>query len=262
MATGATGTPTARGIPKYNTSVDSPSGQGFNSAMDAIDALLGVKARKNSAGSVFQRGRFNFIEGSGITLTVADDSVDDEIDVTIAAASSAPGYGTSLPGSPTDGQQYILVDSTTLPTYQWLFRYNNGSSNSDKWEFIGGSPALTEVATSEGTTSTTYAALATAGPSFTVPRAGVYEVTIGSNFITSLNGTDAAHSYDIGGTGAVDADAILWGGQDANEQHSMVFTKKQAGLAASTALVSKYKTSAGTTTFQKRWMMVVPIRVS
>ena len=46
-----------------------------------------VKARKNSTGSTFgPRARFNFIEGSGVTLTVADDATNDEIDVTIAAA--------------------------------------------------------------------------------------------------------------------------------------------------------------------------------
>lgn len=41
MATGATGTPTTLGIPKYATSADSPNGTGFNAAMDAIDGLIG-----------------------------------------------------------------------------------------------------------------------------------------------------------------------------------------------------------------------------
>lgn len=40
MAQDATGTPTSQGIPKYNTAADSPSGKGFNAAMDAIDALI------------------------------------------------------------------------------------------------------------------------------------------------------------------------------------------------------------------------------
>lgn len=46
----------------------------------------GVNVRKNSTGSVFTRRRVNFIEGSNITLTVADDAGNDEVDVTIAAA--------------------------------------------------------------------------------------------------------------------------------------------------------------------------------
>ena len=40
MATDATGTPTSLGIPKFNTSVDNPSGLGTNAMMDAIDDLL------------------------------------------------------------------------------------------------------------------------------------------------------------------------------------------------------------------------------
>jgi len=49
------------------------------------------------------------------------------------------GYGTTLPASPADGDEYVLVDSTSNPTYQWRFRYNAGSTSSYKWEFIGGS---------------------------------------------------------------------------------------------------------------------------
>lgn len=40
MATDATGTPTSLGIPKFNTSADSPSGLGTNAMMDSIDALI------------------------------------------------------------------------------------------------------------------------------------------------------------------------------------------------------------------------------
>jgi len=50
--------------------------------------------RKNSAGSDFIRRRVNLIEGSGITLTVADDSANNEIDVTIAGGAS--GASTAL----------------------------------------------------------------------------------------------------------------------------------------------------------------------
>jgi hypothetical protein len=40
MATDATATPTALGIPKYATSADAPSGKGFNASMDSIDSLF------------------------------------------------------------------------------------------------------------------------------------------------------------------------------------------------------------------------------
>lgn len=53
-----------------------------------------VIIRKNSAGSDVIRRRLNLIEGANITLTVSDDSANNEIDVTIAG--SAGGSGISL----------------------------------------------------------------------------------------------------------------------------------------------------------------------
>jgi stage V sporulation protein SpoVS len=91
----ATGTPTTNfSIPKYNTGTDAPSGKGFNEAMDFVDALLASNAtllgararlavRKNSGGSDFIRRRLNLIEGTNVTLTVADDAGSEEVDVTI-----------------------------------------------------------------------------------------------------------------------------------------------------------------------------------
>lgn len=49
------------------------------------------KIRKNSAGTVFSRAQVNLIEGSNITLTVADDAANGEIDVTIAASGGGGG---------------------------------------------------------------------------------------------------------------------------------------------------------------------------
>lgn len=125
MATDATGTPTPKGIPKYDTANDAPSGLGFNAAMDAIDTLLGwAKARKNSAGSVLSRARFNFIEGAGIQITLGDDSTDNEIDVTIAASGGGVPSGaiTAYAGAsaPTD---WLLCDGSAVSrsTYASLF---------------------------------------------------------------------------------------------------------------------------------------------
>ena len=44
-----------------------------------------LKVRKNSTGSNFARERLNLIEGTGITLTVADDSTNNETDITVAS---------------------------------------------------------------------------------------------------------------------------------------------------------------------------------
>ena len=52
----------------------------------AIDSNARVAVRKNSTGSVYTRRRINFIEGSGITFTITDDSGDEEVDVQVDAA--------------------------------------------------------------------------------------------------------------------------------------------------------------------------------
>lgn len=58
-------------------------------------AALGNNARvavnKNSGATVGARRRINFIEGANVTLTVADDAGNEEIDVTIAASGGGGG---------------------------------------------------------------------------------------------------------------------------------------------------------------------------
>lgn len=49
------------------------------------------KVRKNSTGTIFSRPQINLIEGSNVTLTVADDAGNDEIDVTIASSGGGAG---------------------------------------------------------------------------------------------------------------------------------------------------------------------------
>ncbi len=130
--------------------------------------------------------------------------------------------------------------------------------------FIGGSPIYAEVETSETTNSTTYVALATAGPSISVPVAGDYVVENG--FVLSSN-TSTGHSfmsYDIGGTGAVDADAcetsVGTGGGTPDNVGTGYRKRKKSALTAIT-LTSKYKVNANTNGFKKRWMALTPIAI-
>ena len=104
--------------------------------------------------------------------------------------------GTALPASPVDGQEFILTDSLTAPTYTWRLRYLAAKA-SNKWVFVGGSPLYVEVTNPDGTASATYVALATAGPSITVPVAGDYFVGIG--FQPSGQATAQGIFYMIGG---------------------------------------------------------------
>jgi hypothetical protein len=262
----ASGTPTTNfSIPKYNTGTDAPSGKGFNTAMDFIDTLLAnnatllgararVGVRKNSTGSDFIRRRLNLIEGAGVVLTVADDAANEEVDITIASSAGSPGYGTAFPGSPTDGQEYILVDSTTNPTYQWYFRYNAGSSSTYKWEFVGGAPARNATTGLVSTTSTTRAAL---GPGITVPRAGDYLVEVAA----AVSGSGAANALVYLGASIAGNITPYIEVVTANMEVGLSYLDRLNAVSASTNLQVAGYVSAGTGNYSERSIAVTPIRV-
>jgi len=112
-----------------------------------------------------------------------------------------------------------------------------------------------EVTTEETTTNISYAALATAGPSITIPAAGDYIVEIGFGGMGSAIGIGVAMSYDIGGTGAVDADRVYFETQVASQRLPHASRARQKTLVAVT-LTAKYKVTSGTGTFRDRWMRV------
>jgi hypothetical protein len=68
--------------------------------------------RKNSAGSVFTRRQLNFIEGSNVTLTVADDAGNDEVDITIAAGGGGSGVDVEEDGA-SEGTGITTLNFTT-----------------------------------------------------------------------------------------------------------------------------------------------------
>lgn len=94
------------------------------------NARVGV--RKNSAGSTYTRRRLNLIEGSGVTLTVADDGTDEEVDVTIAA--SGGGGGSSVFDASVLGveianavTQLGVSDASGLLYWFWQFGGDGGN---------------------------------------------------------------------------------------------------------------------------------------
>lgn len=98
---GAVGTFLRRRL-NFIEGTDFSIGMSDDSVDEEVDVTLGLAAtitsnarvgvRKNSTGSTYLRRRLNIIEGSGITITVADDSVDEEVDITInQAAGSGSG---------------------------------------------------------------------------------------------------------------------------------------------------------------------------
>ena len=271
MAQDATGTPSTNyGIPKFNTAVDAPSGKGNNAIVDSIDSIIPfAKSIVTTKGDLV---------AATASATFARLGIGTDGQVLTADAASGPGmkwatstsgmsFGTALPGSPSDGDLFILTDSTSAPTYQWLLRYVAAKA-SNKWVCIGGVPLEAEVATAETTTSTTYTALTTAGPNVVVPVAGDYFVEQGFTLIKNQASSEGWMSYDIGGTGAVDADGVFaqaryTGTSNENVGNSVMRRKKKAALTAVT-LTSKYRQEANAgsaASFQNRWMSLMPIAI-
>jgi hypothetical protein len=277
MATDATGTPTSKGIPKYDPSNDAPSGLGFNAAMDAIDSLLDTYVGKPSGiatgevpvwnGTTWVRSsvtRISTVRPQDLTQDGASTGQVLAWNGSIWAPSSAagPGYGTSLPGSPSDGQEYILVDSTTAPTWRWRLRYNSANSGSYKWEFVGGTPAYAAVTAYQSTTSSGYVDLTTVGPSFTLPRAGEYEFWFGA---------DAAYNGTAGSGGRIElydstASAQITETQNGVEGDATApypLTRiARATVTGANSLKLRYKINGGGTAyFGLRFLHVTPVAV-
>jgi hypothetical protein len=154
----------------------------------------------------------------------------------------------------------IIYDTGTSGV-RWNFVYDTTDGSTYPWLFVGGPPLYAEVQTSETTSSATYAALATAGPSVTLPLAGDYDVSLGAQASNDTVGAVAHMSYDIGGTGAVDADGPRSTSSTASADIAISYTRRKTGLTA-VALVSKYKqTAGGIAAFHRRWISVIPVRV-
>lgn len=191
----------------------------------------------------------------------------------IQASASFPTVTTSAwsggpPSSPSDGDIWMAsgVDSNGV---RWQFQYNAGSASAYKWEFIGGAHMYAAVEADEATTSTTYVALTTAGPSITLARAGDWDVTISADLRNSTANDGAVMSYDIGGTAADDSWGIYQvggsnsGGTSAPNINGVSRIKRHTGLAANTTLTAKYRAAtAGTANINYRRMSVVPVRIS
>lgn len=267
MATDATGTPTAKGIPTYNPDVDAPSGLGFNAAMQAIDQLLNNYAGNISGiavgeaavwnGSAWVRSTTQLIGATSLGSGTPDAGKFLRGDGAWAGTAS---YGTALPGSPVDGQEHILVDSTTAPTYSWRFRYV-AAKFTNKWVFIGGAPGYHEIDTAESTNSGTFAALVTDGPTFAVPVAGDYIVEIGAEaYVTAGAAVSIFMSFAIGGALAQNTEQLVF--TIAGNSHINSGQRSNKLDLSAVTLTAKYRTdSAVTGSWQKRWMRVTPIAV-
>lgn len=171
---------------------------------------------------------------------------------------------TGLPESPKDGDQVILVDDVNDPTYVWQLRYVSHKTD-NKWVFVGGGPKVVEVNVEQSTTSGVYTNLATIGPSFTVPLAGSYLITIGAFFFNTNTANSAFMSYNIGALAAVDADSVQITYPNATvaaNTRTYLNRTRIKNLSAGDTLTCKYRVTGGTGDFTNRILSVLPIALS
>jgi hypothetical protein len=166
---------------------------------------------------------------------------------------------TALTGLEDGDEVYLEVDSSNGVI--WHLRYV-AAEGTYKWRFLGGPPLFSQVLTSEGTGSGSYTALATAGPSIALPRAGDYMVQHGAQI---SNGTDAQGgmmSYDIGAAAASNNDAIqVRGGGSGQAIASAARENRKTGLTTVTLTAKYLSPGTGTAVFANRFMCVRPVRI-
>lgn len=163
-------------------------------------------------------------------------------------------------GTVAPDEVYLEVDATN--GVQWHLAYESGEATY-KWRYIGGPAMWAEVLTRETTTSATYVALTTAGPAIAIPRAGDYDQVIGALIDVNVINTVGFMSYDIGGTGAVDADSIQVQSPSTLAPASSAMRPRRKTALTAVTLTSKYRSSgAGSTVgFTNRFMAFTPVRL-
>lgn len=180
--------------------------------------------------------------------------------------SGRPAFVSALPANPRDGAE-VYFQSTEMAALGvlWHLRYRSGASGSYKWEVISGNGMYDFTPAGEFTASTTYTALTTAGPIVKVPLAGDYLIDVQATMRSPSTAATSFMSYDIGGTGANDADALTLRQPDAsnyNVRAQTIFTKPKTFATAGVNLTAKYRVDGGSAAlFWQRWIRITPVRV-
>ena len=209
--------------------------------------------------TIASRPTVNFITGTGTALTVADNSGSNRVDVTVKNSISR-GTNGSVPGSPANGDEFYLQDAT-YPNV-WHIKWN--SSNS-RWEVVGGTPAYVNA----GATTIDYSGGSgwRVGTSYSVPRAGLYQVQFGGVIAGSGN-PDYSNSGNLGiavnGAGSASGKQIVFQGTSYYGQWNNAGSQTENySVTVGQTIKMAYYAAGGSnnwsTSFQDMWFTVMPI---
>ncbi len=177
--------------------------------------------------------------------------------------SSGGTYSTNVPSSPNDQDQFTYPADPTNGAI-WEFKYASASASTYKWQFSGGAPMYSTVATDESSASTTYVDLATVGPSVTVPRAGDYMVRWGATCYNNANNANPYTAVKRGAAATSDSDAATFAYSSTSVTTPGVSIAREVlmtGLSASDVLKLQYRVAAATGHWVNRFISVTPVRI-
>jgi len=166
-----------------------------------------------NASTTYHAGEY-VVGSDGITYQCVKDGTVGISPTPWAPAPSIP-YGTSLPSAPVDGQEAVLVDVVTNPSWIWRFRYNAGSTSPYKWECIGGASYIVTVYGAVNGAQTlpanTWSDLPGA-TTITFPTNGVYDVVftaLAQNWSVVSPAYQYQFAFDINGSKSIAAYFVL-----------------------------------------------------
>lgn len=226
MPADLTGTPTSLGIGTYNTSIDAPSGLGFNEAMAQIDALIAARMLPpgspvtdaalvwNGTAWVSASGGdgsgSHYLADDGTYKTVSTGGISVISDTTLAADTASfdiSGISSTFKHLRIEAQ---LRTTEGVVTSSVLVRFNNDTTASYDWQRVYGNAASASAAETLGATS--FAAGFVPGASAAANFAGAVVIHIPNYAGTLFNKTviSSVTAYEGSATGNVYAGQ--WGG--------------------------------------------------
>ena len=167
---------------------------------------------------------------------------------------------TALPASPANGDE-VYYQPTSDVSYKWHLRYNAGSGNAQKWEFLGGS-ALAAGPSGSLTTASTLRVALTNGPTLTVPATGAYFVRWAITTSQGAAGVVQASAQPGRGTTGLSVTPLITLGQ---AQYDGVRAFAEQGEVALTAgdvvQLLVFVNTATNVSFSNGYLSLQPIRV-
>ena len=241
--------------------------ENLNHMEDLLEALASAPAPSGggvkyenawAAPTAYKQG--DVVIHNGVEYIAVNDSTG-QTPPAVPGLSGAPlviGMGTSLPASPFDGQEYILVDSLTAPTYSWRFRYVAGIADAYKWVFIGGAPLNSAYDATDYAMGASYSTILP--PGITLPRAGIYDLEHTS---VMRSGGAGSHFFRF----LTNAGAITGAREHLQDTQSgnarwVVFCRDRLTLPTAGLVVGIQINSAPTGTTSGRQHMARPVRVA